>query len=280
VVGPLASARDISGLPPVLTLNGDGGSAFVLVCDHASNRIPAQYAELGLGPIERLTHIAWDPGALSVCLELADLIDAPVVHSTVSRLVVDCNRDRDAPDLMPAISEMTEITGNRAITAEDREQRIAEFHAPFHAAVDAIVDRRTAAGRRSTLVCMHSFTPVYKGIARPWQIGLIPARNERLTRALEAALTADAPELTSGWNEPYSSLNGVTYTLEHHGDGRGLDATMIEIRNDEIREPTGVAAWAARLARCLEAVRETQPGAPADGAAQRESEDARGRALP
>jgi predicted N-formylglutamate amidohydrolase len=267
VVGPLASAREISSLPPVLTVNGEGASDFVLVCDHASNRIPAEYGDLGLAPADRLNHIAWDPGALAVCLELADLLDAPVVQSTVSRLVVDCNRDSDAPDLMPAISEVTEIPGNRAITAADRQQRIADFHAPFHAAVDALLDRRAAAGRGTALVCVHSFTPVYKGIARPWQIGLIPARNERLTRALEAALGAEAPELTVGWNEPYSSLNGVTYTLEHHGDGRGLEATMIEIRNDEIREPTGVAAWAARLARCLVAARLALPGAPAVGAA-------------
>jgi predicted N-formylglutamate amidohydrolase len=109
---------------------------------------------------------------------------------------------------------------------------------------------------------MHSFTPVYKGKQRPWPIGLIHARDQRYTAALDAALKADAPELNVGWNEPYSALNGVTYTLEHHGDGRGLDATMIEIRHDEILEPNGVDLWASRLARCLEAARVALQGMP------------------
>ena len=126
------------------------------------------------------------------------------------------------------------------------------------------VDRfwRRHAGQETILVCMHSFTPVYKGKSRPWAIGLIHARNDSFTAALRNALAADAPELDIGWNEPYSALNGVTYTLEHHGDGRGLDATMIEIRHDEILEPSGVAQWAERLARCLTAARVALGGSP------------------
>jgi predicted N-formylglutamate amidohydrolase len=265
----------------VLTLNGDGQSPFVLVCDHASNRIPPPYGDLGLDPVERLRHIAWDPGALAVCLELIDMLDAPLVHSTVSRLVIDCNRYLDAPDLIPERSELTEIPGNQGITDEDRQRRIAAYHKPYHEAIEALLGRRTAAGRPSLLVCMHSFTPGCKGISRPWQIGLIPAQREALSRALSAALAADAPELTIGWNQPYGSINGVTYTFEHHGDGRGLDATMIEIRHDEILEPSGVGRWAARLARCLETARQTLDGTSADGpASPGGAEPAEGRAMP
>jgi predicted N-formylglutamate amidohydrolase len=243
-------------LAPARTLNARGRGPFVLVVDHASNRIPPRWGDLGLSPHERVRHIAWDPGALAVSMRLSPLLDAPVVQSTVSRLVIDCNRDLDAPDLIPAVSETTPIPGNAAVTPEDRAARIAAAHAPFHAAIDALLDARRAAGLETILVCMHSFTPLYKGVARPWPIGLIHPRDTGFTSALRDALAANGPWLDIGWNEPYSARNGVTYTLEHHGDGRGLKATMIEIRHDEILTPAGVTLWADRLARALAAARQ------------------------
>lgn len=264
MVGRQADASlEASVIPPVQVINATGQSPFVLACDHASNRIPAPYGTLGLTPHQRLMHIAWDPGALAVALRLVDLMDAPLVASTVSRLVIDCNRADTAPDLIPELSERTTIPGNLGITPGDRATRIANYHAPFHAALDGLIGDRRAAGLETVLVTVHSFTPVYKDVARPWPIGLIHGRNESFTRALAAALRSDIADLNLGWNEPYSALNGVTYTLEHHGDGRGLDATMIEIRHDEILEPDGVALWAGRLARCLKAAH----GALGDAAA-------------
>jgi predicted N-formylglutamate amidohydrolase len=247
---------------PVRTVNAGGKGPFAIVVDHASNRIPPRWGDLGLSPAERIRHIAWDPGALAVSLRLSSLLDVPVVHSTISRLVIDCNRDLDALDLVPTISEHTEIPGNAALTDADRNWRIASAHVPFHDAIDRLLDARAAAGHDTILVCMHSFTPTYKGKARPWPIGLIHARDQRFTAALREALAAEAADLDIGWNEPYSALNGVTYTLEHHGDGRGHDATMIEIRHDEILEPNGVARWADRLARCLTAARVALGGSP------------------
>ncbi len=246
-----ASRGDADLLSPVRIVNAGGKGPFVVVADHASNRIPLRWGDLGLPPSERIRHIAWDPGSLGVSLRLVDLLDAPLIHSTVSRLVIDCNRDLDAPDLIPKVSELTEIPGNVSVDDNDRAARIAAAHAPYHAAIETVLDARKAAGLETILVCMHSFTPIYKGKQRPWPIGLIHARDETYTRALAAALKSESPSLNVGWNEPYSALNGVTYTLEHHGDGRGLDATMIEVRNDEILEPAGVALWADRLARCL-----------------------------
>jgi predicted N-formylglutamate amidohydrolase len=256
MVGPgLASRYAASLLPPALVINAGGHSPFVLVCDHASNRIPEQYNDLGLGGIDRLRHIAWDPGALAVANKLVDLLDAPLVHSTVSRLVIDCNRDHDAPDLIPEMSERTAIPANAKLSPEERAQRITAFHTPFHDAIEHLLDRRAAEGLETVLVTIHSFTPIYKDIPRPWPIGLIHGLDEHFTRSFREALQADDSNLNVGWNEPYAALNGVTFTLEHHGDGRGLPATMIEIRNDEILEPSGVARWALRLARCLERAR-------------------------
>lgn len=264
MVGHEAGASpEASVIPPVLVFNAEGRSPFVLACDHASNRFPERYGDLGLTPHQRLMHVAWDPGAFAVALELSRLLDAPLVASTVSRLVIDCNRRHDAPDLIPMVSERTDIPGNQGIGGNERAERIATFHAPFHEALENVLDSRKAAGIETLLVTVHSFTPVYKDVPRPWSIGLIHAHDDRFTAALRDALAADDAGLNIGWNQPYSALNGVTYTLEHHGEERGLEATMIEIRQDEILEPEGVARWAARLARCLTAALGSRGGATA-----------------
>lgn len=256
MVGTEAGVREGADyLAPVVTVNATGTSPFVLVCDHASNRIPSQYQGLGLRPHERVMHIAWDPGALAVSLRLTELLDAPLVHSTVSRLVVDCNRGEDAPDLIPAVSERTSIPGNAAIDAGERMRRIARYHQPFHETIEALLEARLASGHETILVTVHSFTPVYRDAWRPWPIGLIHGEDTRFSRALQQALLGEDPDLKVGWNEPYSGLTGVTYTLEHHGDGHGLDSTMIELRHDEILEPAGVTFWSDRLARTLERAR-------------------------
>ena len=245
--------HDADLVAPVRTVNAEGRSPFAIVCDHASNRIPLRLGDLGLPATERIRHIAWDPGALGVSLRLGDLLDAPVVHSTVSRLVVDCNRFTDSPTLMAEVSESTDIPGNKSLSEAERAERIARYYMPYHDAIDRLLAARKAAGLETILVCMHSFTPTFMGATRPWPIGLLPAPDESYTRALLAALKAELPDMNIGWNEPYAAAKGVSYTVDHHGEG--LAATMIEIRHDEILEPNGVALWADRLARCLEQAR-------------------------
>ena len=244
----------------VVVTNARGSSPFVIVCDHASNRIPERYRDLGLSCVERLSHIAWDPGALAVSRALSDALDAPLVQSTVSRLVIDCNRSLEAPDLIWTLSEATPIYANENIGAEERQFRIAHFHQPYHASIQTLPEARRHAGREAILRCVHSFTPVYLGVPRPWPIGLIHGTDQRFTRALHDALKAEDPQLNVGWNLPYAAQSGVTLTLEKHGDGRGIDATMIEIRHDEILETDGVRFWSERLARCLVAARQMRKG--------------------
>ncbi len=210
-----------SGDSAVLTINAEGTSPFVLVCDHASRRIPDRYGTMGLTEAERASHIAWDPGALAVSEALVQLLDAPLVASTVSRLVIDANRDLDAPDLIWTLSEATRIAANENLSPEERDFRIAAYHRPFHDAVDEVLDRRQRAGVDTVLVCVHSFTPVYLGQARPWPIGVLHGRDEGFTRAFRDALAADRPDLNIGWNQPYAALNGVTLTLENMATGGG-----------------------------------------------------------
>jgi predicted N-formylglutamate amidohydrolase len=200
-----------------------------------------------------------------VSRSLSKLLDAPLVASRISRLVIDANRDTTSPGLVWTLSEATRIAANENLPVAERQHRVDAYHRPYHAAIEDVLDRRKRAGQEAILVCVHSFTPVFLGVTRPWEIGVIHGKDAHFTQALNVAIAADAPSLTVGWNEPYSALTGVTYTLEHHGDERGLDATMIEIRHDEILEPRGVAYWAELLARCLTAARVSLQRAPLSG---------------
>jgi predicted N-formylglutamate amidohydrolase len=239
------------GTEPVARVeNPEGRSPVLLICEHASNHLPARYGSLGLGPAELESHIAWDPGALGVAKELSRLLDAPLIHATVSRLVLDLNRDPSAPDSIWTLSERTTIPGNLDLDEGERARRVREVYDAFHDAVDTFADARKAAGRLGAVVSIHSFTPVYRDVPRPWQIGLIFNRDERYARHVATGLKQD-PALTVGMNEPYSPADRVFHTLERHAERRGLPPLMIEIRNDLIRTQDGQASWACRLAPLL-----------------------------
>ena len=249
--GAIAPARTVE------VVNRTGRGPVVLVCDHASNHIPAGYDGLGLDPSEMTRHIAWDPGAMPVATAMSKALDAPLVASAVSRLVIDCNRPLDAPDLVAETSETTAIPGNRGLSPEALRQRLALAHEPFHAAIDALVDERAAAGLETWLISVHSFTPVYKGVSRPWQIGIVHDGDERLSGPLLEGLRRRG--LAVGDNQPYSPADRVYYTLERHARSRGLPCAMIEIRNDEIAGGKGQRKWAALLAEAIAEV-ERSPG--------------------
>jgi len=232
---------------PVRTINRAGKSPFVLTCDHASNFLPTRYETLGLAMSDMSRHIAWDPGALPVADRLAGLLDAPLIASGISRLLIDCNRPLDAPDLVPAVSECTAIPGNAGLSALEREARVALSWQPFHDAVDAVMEERQTRRQRTILVSIHSFTPVYRGKSRPWQIGIIHDDDRRIAGPMVAALQR-VEGLNVGVNEPYSPADRVYFTLEKHARSRGLPCAMIEIRNDEIADEAGQGKWADLLA--------------------------------
>ena len=235
---------------PVRVTNRQGASPFVLVCEHASNFVPTGFGTLGLEVSELSRHIAWDPGALAVARLMAKSLDAVLVHSCVSRLVIDCNRPLDAPDLITAISEATIIPGNADLSPADRDLRIALAWRPFHDAVEGVIEERLARGMEVRLVTIHSFTPVYHGKSRPWQIGIIHDDDSRLAAPLTAALQKRGG-LNVGVNEPYSPADRVYFTHELHARPRGLPCVMIEIRNDEIGDEGGQRRWGGLIASIL-----------------------------
>lgn len=243
--------------------NAAGNGAFVFVCDHASNHFPPPYDQcLGVSEAEKSAHISWDPGALGVAKGLSDRLDSPLVHTKISRLIIDCNRDEDREDLIPSLSESTEISGNRNLPEAEKSFRLDLVHRPFHKAIDEVIEARRARGLATAVVSVHSFTPVYKGKSRPWEIGLISDTDRSLAEPVLAGL-ATRGGLTVGDNEPYAPSDGVYYTIHRHGEDRQLPCLMIEIRNDEITTPDQETRWADLLAPLLSKAMHT--GVPADG---------------
>lgn len=214
--------------PAARVLNPDGRAAAVLVCEHASRFIPAALDGLGLDEAGRLSHAAWDIGALDLARDLSRRMDAPLVQSCVSRLVYDCNRPPEAPDSMPARSERIEVPGNSDLSAADRARRVRDVFEPFSALLSDTIEARPVP---PVLITIHSFTPVYMGRDRDVQIGILHDSDSRLADALLDS-AARHTRLRTGRNDPYGPDDGVTYTLRRHALPRGLRNVMIEVRND------------------------------------------------
>lgn len=235
-------------VPPVHELNAAGRSPFLLICDHYGRLIPRVLGDLGLPESELTRHIAWDIGIAGVAEALSKHLDAHLVAQRYSRLVIDCNRPPTAPSSIPIVSEATTIPGNEGLAREAAQTRRRQIFEPYHRRIDEIIDARSAAGAPTVLVSLHSFTPVYAGIARPWHIGTLYQRDTRLPPLLLKHLRAE-PDLVVGDNEPYAVSDETDYSIPVHGEARGLMNSGIEIRQDLIGDPSGQREWAERLAR-------------------------------
>lgn len=233
--------------PVAAVVNPAGRSTVCLVCEHASAEIPTSLGNLGLAAPDRYAHAVWDPGAEALARRLSELLDAPLVVNRVSRLVYDCNRPPEAPDGMPARTERIEVPGNRNLTDADRAARVAEVYKPFHAEVSRVLD---GFERFPVMVTVHSFTPVWNGVPRATEVGLLHDADPTLAVDMLAAAGA-APRVEL--NMPYSAADGVTHTLRKHANARGLRNVMIEVRNDLLADDAGVERIAAALASMLTA---------------------------
>ena len=244
--------QTIAEAPPFEIVAQDARSEILLLCDHASNRVPDTVGggSLGLPAPDMARHIAYDIGARGVTLGLSERLGATALLSTFSRLVIDPNRGEDDPTLVMRLYDGTIVPENRRITPDEVERRLEAFHRPYHAAIEAELERRMAAGECPALISIHSYTPKLRaGLPRPWHIGVLWHRDDRLAEPLLARLQAE-PDLCVGENEPYSGqLEGDT--LSRHGTRRGLAHVLIEIRHDLIDTAAGQEAWAARLAPIL-----------------------------
>jgi predicted N-formylglutamate amidohydrolase len=230
-------------------LNAEGRSPIVLTCEHASRHIPSDYQGLGLPEAEISRHIGWDIGAAEVTRRLSALLDAPAFLSNYSRLLIDLNRPLGAESSIPILSENTEIPGNRDLDAAERALRAERMFHPFHAAVAAHLDERAGCGRPALILAIHSFTPVFKGVERPWHAGVLFSHSRDWGAAMVERLGEDGLNIAA--NQPYVIDRTEDYTIPIHGQDRGLPALLIEIRQDLIADEAGAEVWAERLARAV-----------------------------
>ncbi len=233
---------------PVEVTRPRGGGSIVLVCEHASPVIPAEFEGLGLSPEAAESHAAWDIGALQVAQTLSAGLDAPLVAGGISRLVYDLNRPLEAHDAIPERSEIYPVPGNVGLTEAQRKARFDAIHEPFHAALAEVLDGRETAA----IVTIHSFTPVYRGVTREVELGFLFHEDSRMA---DSALVAERMQgrYRAALNEPYGPDDGVTYTLKKHGEARGIPALMLEIRNDLVATRDTARAMAAHLFPAIEA---------------------------
>ncbi|SPF78738.1 hypothetical protein ALP8811_02669 [Aliiroseovarius pelagivivens] len=225
----------------------------IVVCEHATNRVPAHLAGLGLDDDILTRHIAWDPGALPVAKGLAQKMNAVLVHGGISRLVYDCNRPPDAPDAIPVRSEVFEIPGNTDLSDVARAARVDHVYRPFSSMLTEQIGVHRAYLRM--MVTVHSFTPVYRDQMRAVQIGILHGDDDRLAHAMMQSIPADLG-MEVQLNEPYAASDGVAHTLNHHAVPYGLPNVMIEIRNDLIEtadQQSGIALMLANWIAVAEA---------------------------
>ena len=232
--------------PPVEIVNPTGTAKIVLACDHASRAIPAGLDGLGLDETALRRHIAWDIGAAEVTRRLAKMLDARAVLAGYSRLLVDCNRDMDDPTLIPVISEDVVVPGNRNLTPAAVDNRIASFYRPYHDSLERMISALREDETAPAILFVHSFTPIYRRIERPWHIGILWDRDPRLPEPLIEALHR-IPDICVGDNQPYSAQNGHDFTNERHAGRAGFAHALIEIRQDLIDTDHGAQKWAKLL---------------------------------
>jgi predicted N-formylglutamate amidohydrolase len=250
-MSPRAGTATTIGHAPYRLLNPAGAGNFVVICDHASNAVPAELGDLGLGAADLQRHIAWDIGAAGVTELVAKRFDAPAVLCGTSRLVVDCNRYPDDPTAIPEVSDGTRIPANESLPAEIRNARVRRYFDPYHAAIAEAIEAALAAGRRPVILAIHSMTPEMGGRFRPWQITVSSGADRRLADPMLAALRRVAG-IAVGDNQPYALDPAEDYSVPVHAVRRGLLHLQIEFRQDEISSLAGIARWAAIFNEALE----------------------------
>jgi predicted N-formylglutamate amidohydrolase len=236
--------------PPFRATPGHASSPYVITCDHAGRRLPRGLGTLGLSAAEQTTHIAWDIGAAGLGARLAAELGGFLILQTYSRLVIDCNRPLGTPDSIVKESERVVIPGNRDVSPSDADARARAVFHPYHDRIRSELDRRHVEAEPTILVALHTFTPEFMGVTRPWHVGILYQRDVRLARAMLELLRGDAT-LMVGDNEPYAVSDLTDYGVVQHGERRGVPHVELEIRQDLVADDAGQARWAERMATAL-----------------------------
>lgn len=241
--------------PPALTLRNEGGKGpGIIVCDHASNRVPTKLGSLGLPEASLQKHIAYDIGAQAVAEILSDKLDMPALFGGYSRLVIDLNRPEDDYTCIREIYDGAVIPGNRRLSPDQYAERHVELLRPYHDAVEQTIDRKCGQLPYPAIISMHSCTDLYRGETRPWHIGVLSNRDRRMADRVLDRLIAHRPDLTIGDNKPYSGMDPYGHTVERHALPQGRPNILFEVRQDLITDAEGQQEFGDLLATVLQEV--------------------------
>lgn len=235
---------------PARLFNPSGNGPFVFGCEHAGNRIPEALGTLGLTEAELTRHIAWDIGAARLTELIADGLDCPAVLQNYSRLVYDCNRTVDHEGAFVIDADGSFVKGNADLTTSEKLAREKAIYRPFHDKLTALIEHRLRHAERFGYVAVHSFNETVRGKQRPWHIGMIYNQHSTMSKFLIDWFRANTAYVV-GDNEPYSPADAVDHTIRVQAEARSIPYTMIEVRNDLLRNGIGVMNWAVLISDAL-----------------------------
>lgn len=236
--------------PPFEFVAGNGSARYLVVADHAGDAVPACLHGLGLEQAVLRRHIAVDLGSRAMAGLLAEQLGAHLILANYSRLVVDLNRALHDPTAFIPESDGVVVPGNQCLSDAEKRRRAESIYRPYHAAIDNMIDRFLKQGAIPVIISVHSFTPVLAGQFRPWHIGVLWDKDPRIAQPLLARLRRN-PDLIVGDNKPYSGRHPADYTVDNHGEGRGIANVSLEVRQDLLEHQAGVERWSALLADAL-----------------------------
>jgi predicted N-formylglutamate amidohydrolase len=241
---------------PFRIINPLSETPILLVCDHASCRIPKSLGDMGLDPFARRCHLAIDIGAGPLTETLAASLGVTAVMQNYSRLVVDCNRQLMDPSAFLEYGDGIIVPGNRNLHQQDKDLRASALYWPYHVAIGEQIARLRKTGRLPAMISIHSFTPVLNGESREWQMGVLWDKDDQTRRIFVEGLRAAGYEV--GDNEPYSGKAPQDFTIDHHAEEIGLPHVGIEIRQDLIDDDEGVAEIAEVMHQVIASIPEKQ----------------------
>ncbi len=221
---------------------GQGAAGIVLSCEHASARLPPAWPWPESDRRLQNTHWNVDIGAAEFTREMAELVGATAVLARFTRLLIDPNRVLDSATLFRDSAEGLPIQLNEGLDDEERQRRIDQYYLPFHRAMDRYIGQAQSA---NLLFSVHSFTPMYEGVARELELGVLFDENADLADAVCAGLS-DAG-FDARLNEPWSGLNGLMYSALRHATTYKKRSLEIEMRQDLSAD----ANWRAQFAHTL-----------------------------
>ena len=239
--------------PPFMTYNDHGQASVLLVADHASPFFPAGLNQLGLADWVLERHVACDIGSAMLARFLADRLDAQAVLAGFSRLIVDPNRQPDDSSAFAEISDGIAIPGNIGLDAREKALRVQSFFKPYHDAISARLDAFQARGIVPAMISVHTCTPVFDRVVRPWHIGIMWDKDARISKPVMEYFDR-MEDICIGDNEPYSGRHPHDFTIDYHAEPAGLPHVGIEVRQDLVTHPDGAREWAGILAEALRGI--------------------------